>query len=86
MQLEGAYHGPGDAPQKCRRQGALYGMPWRSRGRYDARLIRVSSLALLFLSITKWSGNLGHLLSVGSSFGWWLIIGAGLQTDWKKED
>jgi hypothetical protein len=38
------------------------------------------------LSITKWSGNLGHLLSVGSSFGWWLIIGAGLQTDWKKED
>jgi hypothetical protein len=38
------------------------------------------------LSITKWSGNLGHLLSVGSSFGWWPIIGAGLQTDLKKED
>jgi hypothetical protein len=52
----------------------------------QARLIRVSSLALLVLSITKWSRNLGHLLSVGSSFGWWLIIGVGLQTDWKKED
>jgi hypothetical protein len=52
----------------------------------QARLIMVFSLVLLLLIIIKWFGNFGHLLSVGSSFDWWLIIGAGLQTDCKKED
>jgi hypothetical protein len=52
----------------------------------QARLIMAFSLGLLLLNTVKGFGNLGHLLSVGSSFGWLLKTGAGLQTDWKKED